>query len=227
MEAINGGANNRNTVQGTFEDLSEEEKTRALLQFLQYHQQQEQENETKRFREMIQGGSRDSEASGSGQDQPVETPDEKAVEESLKVWYGLSGSGSLVPGRTFLCLIFVALIQRHAVTFWLLWSATSRIVVYSRKVLEDERLNIKMTQRKTQLVENCQRRKFCGEGKRISDRNSSTQLSPKKSFQIYCDKSNFNLSDGDQDLSVNWSRNMYVQLYTFNVHLNNPWRDTR
>jgi len=46
---------NKNTVQGTFEDLSEEEKTRALLQFLQYHQQQEQESETKRFKEMIQG----------------------------------------------------------------------------------------------------------------------------------------------------------------------------
>ena len=45
-----------NTVQGTFEDLSEEEKTRALLQFLQYHQQQEQEDETKRFKEMIQSG---------------------------------------------------------------------------------------------------------------------------------------------------------------------------
>ena len=29
----------RNTVQGTFDDLSEEEKTRAYLQFLQYHQQ--------------------------------------------------------------------------------------------------------------------------------------------------------------------------------------------
>ena len=46
---------NKNTVQGTFEDLSEEEKTRALLQFLQYHQQLEQESETKRFKEMIQG----------------------------------------------------------------------------------------------------------------------------------------------------------------------------
>ena len=42
-------------MQGTFEDLSEEEKTRALLQFLQYHQQLEQESETKRFKEMIQG----------------------------------------------------------------------------------------------------------------------------------------------------------------------------
>ena len=42
----------RNTVQGTFDDLSDEEKTRALLQFLQYHQQLEQENETKKFQEL-------------------------------------------------------------------------------------------------------------------------------------------------------------------------------
>merc|ERR1719189_1057171 len=43
----------RNTVQGTFDDLSEEEKTRAYLQFLQYHQQLEQENETKKFQQML------------------------------------------------------------------------------------------------------------------------------------------------------------------------------
>ena len=41
----------RNTVMGTFDDLSDEEKTRALLQFLQHHQQLEQENETKQFQE--------------------------------------------------------------------------------------------------------------------------------------------------------------------------------
>merc|ERR1719219_2708876 len=45
--------NGRNTVQGTFDDLSDEEKTRAYLQFLQYHQQLEQENETKKFQEML------------------------------------------------------------------------------------------------------------------------------------------------------------------------------
>lgn len=47
------GSNGRNTVQGTFDDLSEEEKTRAYLQFLQYHQQLEQENKTKRFQQML------------------------------------------------------------------------------------------------------------------------------------------------------------------------------
>ena len=36
---------------GTFDDLSDEEKTRALLQFLQHHQQLEQEHETKKFQE--------------------------------------------------------------------------------------------------------------------------------------------------------------------------------
>ena len=43
----------RNTVIGTFDDLSDEEKTRALLQFLQHHQQLEQENETKKFQEHL------------------------------------------------------------------------------------------------------------------------------------------------------------------------------
>ena len=60
---LNG--NNKNTVQGTFEDLSEEEKTRALLQFLQYHQQQEQESETSRFKEMIQNGENKQEGLGN------------------------------------------------------------------------------------------------------------------------------------------------------------------
>ncbi len=46
-DSISSFDSNKNTVQGTFEDLSEEEKTRALLQFLQYHQQHEQENETR------------------------------------------------------------------------------------------------------------------------------------------------------------------------------------
>ena len=38
---------------GTFDDLSDEEKTRALLQFLQHHQQLEQENENKPFQNSI------------------------------------------------------------------------------------------------------------------------------------------------------------------------------
>ena len=38
---------------GTFDDLSDEEKTRALLQFLQHHQQLEQENERKQYQDGI------------------------------------------------------------------------------------------------------------------------------------------------------------------------------
>ena len=38
---------------GTFDDLSDEEKTRALLQFLQHHQQLERENENKPFENSI------------------------------------------------------------------------------------------------------------------------------------------------------------------------------
>ena len=38
---------------GTFDDLSDEEKTRALLQFLQHHQQLERENENKPFQNSV------------------------------------------------------------------------------------------------------------------------------------------------------------------------------
>jgi len=46
-------ASSRNTVMGTFDDLSDEEKTRALLQFLQHHQQLEKENENKPFQDSV------------------------------------------------------------------------------------------------------------------------------------------------------------------------------
>lgn len=86
-------ADGRNTVQGTFDDLSEEEKTRAYLQFLQYHQQLEQENETKRFQQMLnrkQTSTYDDEA-------PTENPKEEEEandgdDDSLRVWYGLNNS---------------------------------------------------------------------------------------------------------------------------------------
>ena len=82
------------TSQGTFDDLSEDEKTRALLQFLQYHQQLEGKSENGgQFKDLVDGG-------GSGGAVDVyqatdvkETMDEKAVEESLKVWYGLTNGG--------------------------------------------------------------------------------------------------------------------------------------
>ena len=55
----------RNTVPGTFNDLSEEEKTRAYLQFLQYHQQLEQEKETIKFQQMLNKDHRDLETRGN------------------------------------------------------------------------------------------------------------------------------------------------------------------
>merc|ERR1712117_204730 len=50
----------KHTVQGTIDDLSEEEKTRALLQFLQYHQQLEGKSENGgQFKDLVDGGAVD------------------------------------------------------------------------------------------------------------------------------------------------------------------------
>ena len=49
---------------GTFDDLSDEEKTRALLQFLQHHQQLEQENERKQYQGSISDSSSASQCAG-------------------------------------------------------------------------------------------------------------------------------------------------------------------
>ena len=73
MRGIN--ANGRNTVQGTFDDLSEEEKTRAYLQFLQYHQQLEKENETKQFQQML---------NNKGDFSPIMEDTQKAAEDSFQ-----------------------------------------------------------------------------------------------------------------------------------------------
>ena len=72
----------RNTVQGTFDDLSDEEKTRAYLQFLQYHQQLEQKNETKRFQEMLNHGETIQTSSIS----------ENTDTDSSRIWYQNSGN---------------------------------------------------------------------------------------------------------------------------------------
>ena len=45
---------------GTFDDLSDEEKTRALLQFLQNHQQLEHENERKQYQDSISNSASES-----------------------------------------------------------------------------------------------------------------------------------------------------------------------
>jgi len=104
----------KHTVQGTFDDLSEDEKTRALLQFLQYHQQLEGKSENGgQFKDLVDGG-------GSGGAVDVyqatdvkETMDEKAVEESLKVWYGLTNGG---PGNRSLSAIVFAVAMAMLIT---------------------------------------------------------------------------------------------------------------
>merc|ERR1719264_2400495 len=88
-------SNRKHTVQGTFDDLSEDEKTRALLQFLQYHQQLEGKSENGgQFKDLVDVGGGGGGAVDVYQATDVkETMDEKAVEESLKVWYGLTNGG--------------------------------------------------------------------------------------------------------------------------------------
>ena len=89
-------------VQGTFDDLSQEEKTKAFLKFLQYRQQQEQEQGTRKFKELVKSSKSanelEAEVSTNHQmqngSQVFSEMDEKAVEESLRIWYGLSGSSS-------------------------------------------------------------------------------------------------------------------------------------
>ena len=79
-----------NTVEGTFDDLPPEEKTRAFLQFLQYHQQQQQIKETEKFQQLY-----NADATGAGaQEDTYSQMDEKVVEESLKIWYGISNGAA-------------------------------------------------------------------------------------------------------------------------------------
>ena len=79
-------------VQGTFDDLPEDEKNRAMLQFLQYHQQLENPSETSKFEDLVRsGGIQTTTTEQSNQfGQDAGALDEKAVEESLKIWYGLN-----------------------------------------------------------------------------------------------------------------------------------------
>ena len=94
------------TSQGTFDDLSEDEKTRALLQFLQYHQQLEGKSENGgQFKDLVNGGGGGAVDVYQAAD-VKETMDEKAVEESLKVWYGLTNGGT---GNRSVSAIFIVL----------------------------------------------------------------------------------------------------------------------
>eukprot|EP00094_Tigriopus_californicus_P012027 TCALIF_11621-PA protein Name:"Similar to Trabd2b Metalloprotease TIKI2 (Mus musculus)" AED:0.12 eAED:0.12 QI:0/0.75/0.8/1/0.75/0.8/5/188/491 len=93
--AFSASPNAKNKVQGTFDDLPEHEKKRALLKFIQYHQQQERENDTRRFGEMMGSESPITPNPLEGPEAEEEAPtpigiDEKAIEESLKIWYGIN-----------------------------------------------------------------------------------------------------------------------------------------
>ena len=92
-------SNGRNTVQGTFDDLSEEEKTRAYLQFLQYHQQLEQENETKRFQQMLN--------KNQGEENNEYDSKPSNDEKSIKDWNSLSHSS--IPKPPSLAFILILL----------------------------------------------------------------------------------------------------------------------
>eukprot|EP00096_Caligus_rogercresseyi_P011211 TRINITY_DN4344_c0_g1_i1.p1 TRINITY_DN4344_c0_g1~~TRINITY_DN4344_c0_g1_i1.p1 ORF type:complete len:324 (-),score=100.94 TRINITY_DN4344_c0_g1_i1:1048-2019(-) len=72
------------TVQGTFSDLSENEKTRALLQFLQHQQQQKKTEETKKFQKLLGGTEQ------QGHQEKPYLDDKK----SLNIWYGIEGLSS-------------------------------------------------------------------------------------------------------------------------------------
>ena len=106
--ALHGGLsqNGRNTVQGTFDDLSEEEKTRAYLQFLQYHQQLEQENETKRFQQMLNRNNDNNLNDASANDFDNNVSDD----ESQNVWYGLSDSHLNLPSISYIIFLMMVIL---------------------------------------------------------------------------------------------------------------------
>ena len=116
--ALHGGLsqNGRNTVQGTFDDLSEEEKTRAYLQFLQYHQQLEQENETKRFQQMLNRNNNDdnnnnlNEDKTSGANEDFDNNNVSSDDKSENVWYGLSNSQLNLPSISYIIFLMVVIL---------------------------------------------------------------------------------------------------------------------
>jgi len=102
------------TVKGTFDDLSDDEKTKAFLQLLEYKLRMEKEQRTEKkekerkensFHELWQ-------RLPTHQIDPVsETEEEKTVRQSIQVWYGIHGSGSdgLSSGST--CAAFILLLH--------------------------------------------------------------------------------------------------------------------
>merc|ERR1719319_299910 len=83
-------------VMGTIDDLSDDEKTRAFLQLLQYKLRMEKEQKTS------QEGQKDSSFHELWQQLPAhqinpvrETDEEKTVRQSIQVWYGINSSKAL------------------------------------------------------------------------------------------------------------------------------------
>ena len=110
--ALHGGLsqNGRNTVQGTFDDLSEEEKTRAYLQFLQYHQQLEQENETKRFQQMLNRNNDDDNNLNEDAKDDFDNNNVSSDDKTENVWYGLSHSRLNFPSISYIIFLIMVIL---------------------------------------------------------------------------------------------------------------------
>merc|ERR1712083_993437 len=102
------------TVKGTFDDLSDDEKTKAFLQLLEYKLRMEKEQRTEKkekerkensFHELWQ-------RLPTHQIDPVsETEEEKTVRQSIQVWYGIHGSGSDGFSSCSTCAAFILLLH--------------------------------------------------------------------------------------------------------------------
>jgi len=100
----------KGTVSGTFDDLSDEEKTKAFLQLLEYQQrvEKEQRHEQKQkerkeyssFHELWQR------LPAHHIDPIRETDEDRSARQSVQVWYGISGSsGGCGPQKTLSVLV--------------------------------------------------------------------------------------------------------------------------
>jgi len=94
---------------GTIDDLSDDEKTRAFLQLLEYKLRMEKEQRA----ESEETGQKDSSFHELWQRLPAheinpvsETDEEKTVRESIQVWYGINTSSrtNRSPLLVFVCI---------------------------------------------------------------------------------------------------------------------------
>jgi len=101
----------KGTVSGTFDDLSDEEKTKAFLQLLEYKQRVEKEQrDEKREKERKETSFHELwQRLPAHQIDPIrETEEEKAVRHSIQVWYGISGTSQIrIPSYYFLGLFII------------------------------------------------------------------------------------------------------------------------